>query len=345
VKTSFYSLRYQDLLDLLLKAELNSSAATILYNWHYKKRRVDHDYSKVAKKTLDYIQENFDFWLPTIHSAIESSDKTVKFLFELRDKRRVESVLIPFMGKYSLCLSSQVGCAMKCSFCFTGTQPLERSLLTEEIVGQFIQAYLWLKANRGNDERILNLVFMGQGEPLHNFDAVKKSCEILLSQHGASLAAQRITVSTSGYLPGIVRWKEEMPQVNLALSLHSPFTEKRNQLIPVNIKYPLSQVMEGIDQVKLAKKQFVTYEYLLTEDFNDGEDDAHETARLLKDRRALINIIPFNPYPGAMYKRPSHERIERFKTILESYKIPTMVRVTKGDQELAACGQLNSKQI
>ncbi len=136
-----------------------------------------------------------------------------------------------------------------------------------------------------------------------------------------------------------------MPKVNLALSLHSPFADKRSELIPLNKKYPLHDVLAAIDQIELAKKQFVTFEYLILDQFNDFEEDAHATARLIKDRRALLNLIPFNPYPGALYKRPSMERILKFKDIVESYKIPTMVRVTKGDQDLAACGQLNSKQF
>jgi 23S rRNA (adenine2503-C2)-methyltransferase len=231
---------------------------------------------------------------------------------------------------------------MNCSFCYTGTQGFKRNLKTNEIVGQFLEAWNWLKTNRPGEENIPNIVFMGQGEPLHNFDSVKKACEIFLSQNGTSIAAQKITVSTSGYLPGLKRWIDEMPQVNLALSLHSPFTTKRNELIPINKAFPLNEVLDVIDQVPLSKKQFITYEYLLIDDFNDADDDAHAVGTLIQGKPAYINLIPFNPFPGVDYKRPSENKINRFKEILDTYKIPTLIRTTKGDDVLAACGQLKT---
>lgn len=297
----------------------------------------------ISKKTMAFLETSLSFDLPEICEVFESEDKTVKFLFKLHDGNKIETVLIPFHNKYSICLSSQVGCAMNCSFCFTGTQGLKRNLRVSEIVGQFLKAWEWLATFRPGEERILNIVFMGQGEPLHNFDAVKKSCDILLSQFGASVGFQKITISTSGYLPGIKRWIEEMPGVNLALSLHSPFDNKRDELIPLNKKYPLEEILNWIDKVPLSKKQFITFEYLLIDGFNDGEKDAHATGELLKGRRAYINLIPFNPFPGTSYKRPSMKKVGDFKTILDTYKIPTLIRGTKGDDVLAACGQLNTK--
>ena len=232
---------------------------------------------------------------------------------------------------------------MNCSFCFTGEQGLKRNLTTGEIVGQFVQAWRWLAHNRPGEERILNIVFMGQGEPLHNFDAVKKACEIFLAQHGTSIGVQKITISTAGYLPGLTRWRQEIPGVNLALSLHSPFTTKRNELIPINKKYPLDAVLSYIDQIPLHKKQFITYEYILIKDFNDTAADAHKLGALLTGKRAYINLIPFNPFPGAGYQRPEAANIAQFKAVLDTYAIPTLIRTAKGDDVLAACGQLNSK--
>jgi len=297
---------------------------------------------KVAQKTLQKISEDFDFSLPKIHHFSESKDKTVKFLIELHDGATVEAVLIPFYRKYSLCLSSQVGCGMNCSFCFTGTQGFKRHLKSHEIVGQFLSACKWLEQNRPDEFKISNLVFMGQGEPLHNFESVKKACEIFLSQHGCSIAAQKITVSTAGYLPGLKKWKTEMPAVNLALSLHSPFKEKRDQLIPINRSFDLEDVLEEIDRIPLSKKQFVTYEYLLIKDFNDGDEDAKQLGEKLKGKRAYINLIPFNPFPGSKYEKPELIKIENFKSVLDTYKIPTLIRTTKGDEVLAACGQLKT---
>lgn len=339
---SFYQYSFKEIENFLSEKELNPAGAKSLFFWHYRRARPHPCTEDLAFKTREYLNQNFDFALPEIEHVHTSSDGTVKFLFRLSDGKRIESVLIPFINKYSLCLSSQVGCAMNCSFCYTGTMGLTRHLTTSEIVGQFIQAKRWKEENLKDSPNILSIVFMGQGEPLHNFDAVKKASEIFLEPHGTTIAIQKITISTSGYLPGIKRWHEEMPKVNIALSLHSPFNEKRNQLIPINRRYPLSEVMDELDKIELKKKQFITFEYLLIKGFNDSSEDAHKTAELLKDRRSLINLIPFNPYPGSPYERPGDSTIENFVSVLESYKIPTMVRATKGDDILAACGQLNT---
>ncbi len=343
MKQSFYDLSYQDLFNTLQSEGLNTTAASLLFNWHYKKREQSPCTENVSKENIKFIAENLDFCLPKISKVLEAQDRTVKFLFELADGNKVETVLIPFNEKYSICLSSQVGCAMNCAFCYTGTQGLTRNLKTSEIVGQFMMAYQWLRENRPTEQRVLNIVFMGQGEPLHNFDPVKKACEIFLSSHGTSLGHQKISISTSGYIPGLKRWADEIPGVNLALSLHSPFTAIRNELIPINKKFPLEEVLSYIDTVPLRKKQFVTYEYLVIKDFNDSAKDAHATANLLKDKRAFVNLIPFNPFPGTEYQRPELEVVMNFKSILDTYQIPTLVRGTKGDDVLAACGQLNSK--
>lgn len=343
MKQSFYDLNYSDLEKVLNQNNLNCSAAAVLFNWHYKKKEKTQCYENIAKSSLAFLQNNFDFSLPEIDTVHESKDRTVKFLFKLKDGHKIETVLIPFHNKYSLCLSSQVGCAMNCSFCFTGKQGFKRNLATSEIVGQFLQAWRWLAKNRPGEERVLNIVFMGQGEPLHNFDAVKKACEIFLSQHGTSIGVQKITISTAGYMPGLKRWSQEIPGVNLALSLHSPFEAKRSELIPINVKYPLDEVLAYIDQIPLNKKQFVTYEYILIKDFNDSTDDAKELGTILAGKSAYINLIPFNSFPGSHYKSPDLGKIEKFKEVLDTFKIPTLIRGVKGDDVLAACGQLNSK--
>ncbi len=342
----FFDLNFSDLKNLLHEKNLNQSGASTLFRWHYKFKNLNPCELELANSTRDFIYTNFSFKLPSILTVQEASDKTVKFLLELSDQSTIEAVLIPFQNKYSLCVSSQVGCAMKCSFCYTGTQGLKRHLSTSEIIGQYLLANVWLNANRLLEVQdgltIKSIVFMGQGEPLHNFDNVKKACEILLDDHGASLGLQRITISTAGYLPGLKRWLQEIPGVNLALSLHSPFEEKRNELIPINERYPLEELFKYIDEIPLLKKQFITYEYLLIDEFNNHEDDAIALAKLLKDRKAIINLIPFNPYPGSIYRKPNFESVMYFKGILENYKIPTMVRTTKGDDILAACGQLKT---
>ena len=344
MKPSFYDLNYSDLEMVINQNSLNISAASVLFNWHYKKKETAQCVDKIAQRSMDFFKNTFDLSLPEIDRAHESkNDRTVKFLFKLKDHHKIETVLIPFHNKYSICLSSQVGCAMNCSFCFTGKQGLKRNLTPSEIVGQFIIAWRWLAVNRPGEERILNIVFMGQGEPLHNFDAVKKACEIFLSKHGTSIGVQKITISTAGYIPGLKRWSEEIPGVNLALSLHSPIEEKRNELIPINKKYPLNDVLTAIDQIPLNKKQFITYEYILIKDFNDAADDAKKLGTLLAGKKAYINLIPFNSFPGSHYQSPDLDKIDRFKEVLDTFKIPTLIRAAKGDDVLAACGQLNSK--
>jgi 23S rRNA (adenine2503-C2)-methyltransferase len=343
MKNSFYQLTFKELCSNLSTHSLSESGAKLLYNWHYKKKRIDPCTHNLALDTIALIDKQFHFQLPSIVQTQFADDKTVKFLVELTDGEKIEMVLIPFQNKYTLCLSTQVGCAMKCSFCYTGTQGLKRNLACEEIIGQFIIADRWLSENRPDEGKLRNIVFMGQGEPLHNFDAVKKSCEILLDQHGASLGAQRITISTAGYLPGLLRWKDEMPGVNIALSLHSVDDEKRSKLIPINHKYPLAQIMEVINSLPLARKQYVIFEYLLIDEFNDSEEDALKLGQYLDKSRSIVNLIPYNPIPNSHFKRPSDEKVDAFKAILDAQKIPALIRGTKGDSILAACGQLNSK--
>lgn len=343
-KTSFYEHNFQELESILETNAINPKSASLLFRHYYKEKKITpcehHNLSKIAR---EYIKNFFDFSLPKIAHVHESSDLTVKLLVTLSDSEKVECVLIPFQNKYTICLSTQVGCAMKCSFCFTGTQGLKRNLTTAEIVGQFILAWNWLVDNRPDDPQLKNIVYMGQGEPLHNFDAVKKASEIFLDQHGMSLGIQKITVSTAGFLPGLKRWNEEMPGINLALSLHSVFEDKRNKLIPINQRYSLNEVIAYIDTIPLARKQYIIYEYLLIKDFNDTPEDAHATGKFLQGRQAIINLIPFNPFPGSEFKRSTDQSVLEFQKIIESYKLPALIRTTKGDDILAACGQLNTK--
>lgn len=343
-KVSFYDLNYSDLELLLIAEGHNKSQASLLYNHIYKmKAAAPCKHHNLSPRVQKYLEDNIDFTLPSIDYVFESNDQTVKFLVKLSDDLKVEMVIIPFQNKYTLCLSSQVGCAMKCSFCYTGTQGLKRHLKTSEIITQFLLAWNWLKTNRPDDHQIKNIVFMGQGEPLHNFDNVKKACEIFKDQHGMSIGVQKITISTAGYLPGLKRWNDEIPGVNLALSLHAVDEEKRNKLIPINARYPLSEIMDYIKTIPLSRKQYIIYEYLLIDDFNDTKEDADLCGQMLQGTQSIINLIPFNPFPGSEYKKSKEENIDLFKKTIENYGLPALVRTTKGDDILAACGQLNTK--
>lgn len=343
MKKSFYQYTFKELEEWFASHELSLSGASLLYKWHLKLKKTQPCRENLALRAQELISEQMDFSLPEIAYVHEATDQTVKLLFKLADSKTIEAVLIPFQNKYTLCLSSQVGCAMSCSFCYTGTQGLKRHLTTEEIVGQYLVAWKWMENNRKSDHQIKNIVFMGQGEPLHNFDAVKKACEIFLDQHGMSIGVQKITISTAGYLPGLQRWNAEIPGVNLALSLHAVDDNKRSRLIPINQKWPLKVIMPIILNIPLKRKQYVTYEYLMARDFNDTESDAIALGELLKDRQAIINLIPFNPFPGSEFERSTDEQIEKFQKIVERYRLPVLIRTTKGDDILAACGQLNTK--
>ena len=260
----------------------------------------------------------------------------------MHDKESVEMVLLPFYKKYTLCVSSQVGCAMGCKFCFTAIQGYKRNLNAEEIIGQVLLAKEYLKKNAIKKD-LTNIVFMGQGEPLHNFENLKKAISILTMRNGLSISERNITVSTVGYVPGLKRYLE-LNGVNLALSLHAVNEEKRAKIIPLNQKYPISEISQIIDRFQLNKKQTIEYEYLLIKDFNDSDQDAKDLAEFLKSRTHMINIIPFNPFPGSYLKRPTKEEAYGFKEKLVQFGLRSMVRTTKGDDILAACGQLNSKK-
>lgn len=301
-------------------------------------REVPTFHPEVSKIALNNLKNSFDFTLPKIFEKRVAEDGTIKYLFELTDGLKIESVAISFHKKYTICLSTQAGCGMACTFCFTGTQGLKRNLEPHEIIGQYIAVWRDLKVMK-NHKVTPNIVFMGQGEPLHNFDHLKTAIEYLCSTPGISLGPRQITISTVGYLPGLMRW-EELPPVNLAVSLHSPFEIERSRLIPMNKAYSIEKILEVLSGFSWGRRKFINFEYLLLGDLNDSREHAKELSKLINPFPSLVNIIPFNPYPGSPFKRPSTAVVEQFKAWLVEEKVRAMVRVTKGDEILAACGQL-----
>lgn len=297
----------------------------------------------VASNTLESFRQEYDFDLPQISKILKSDDGTVKFQMQFKDNLEVETVLIPFHKRYTICLSTQVGCAMNCSFCYTGTQGLKRHLSAGEIVGQYLKAYQWLTQNYQTALKP-NIVFMGQGEPLHNVTEVKKAIEVLSDTKLIGLGRRQMTLSTVGYVPGMNQLKD-FPKINLALSLHSPFDHERNQLIPINQKYPIDEVMQAFDAIPYLQKEFMTFEYLMIQDFNMKDEHVAGLVQLIAHRKAVINLIPFNPFPGSKWNRPNENEIEIFRKKLVSNKLRVMVRTTKGDDILAACGQLKINQM
>lgn len=337
MKNSIYSLSQDDLRSFLGAHDFSAETSTIFFQNLYKNKKAQ----ELSKKMLDLLEENFSFALPSIAAINEASDGTIKFLMEFEDKKTVETVLIPFHKRFTVCLSSQVGCAMKCSFCYTGTMGLSRHLKASEIIGQYIVAFNHLKSLSGDRVMSPNIVFMGQGEPLHNVDEVLKAITIFMEPYGLGIGPRQMTLSTAGYLPGIKKLNQ-FPKINIALSLHSPFNDVRKELIPINQHFPLEDIFSQFDQVQLLRNQFITYEYLLIDGLNDRKEDADKLEELLGARKALINIIPFNPFPGSKYQRPSSSKVDFFKDLLVQRKLRTMVRTTKGSDILAACGQLKS---
>lgn len=338
---SAFSFTQQDWMDLFLSEGVNPNILSYWLDGLYKNQEIWAKH--VSPGLLQSIRTKIDLSMPTISTVQESSDGTVKFLIKFSDAMEVETVLIPFHKRFTVCLSTQVGCGMNCSFCYTGTQGLKRNLSSGEIVGQYLVARNWLKENNKNSVNP-SIVFMGQGEPLHNLQEVHKAITILSDRTTIGVGRTQMTLSTVGYMPGLSKLKG-FPQINFALSLHSPFDDERSELIPINERFPLQEVLTALDELPLAKRQFITYEYLLIKDFNMSDRHVQELKRLLGHRKAILNLIPFNPFPGSKWQRPEAEAIDAFKEKLVEQKLRVMVRTTKGSDILAACGQLKVNKL
>lgn len=279
--------------------------------------------------------------LPKIASAQQSSDGTRKWLLELDCGNCIETVFIPSDGRGTLCVSSQVGCALNCSFCSTAKQGFNRNLSIAEIIGQLRLAVQELSQQNGaHDKKITNIVMMGMGEPLLNYDHVVAAMDIMMDDLAYGLSKRRVTLSTSGVVPEMLRLKEDSP-VALAVSLHAPEDELRNQLVPINKKYPLSELMAVCrDYFKNEPRRKVTFEYVMLKGINDSDEHAYKLVKLLNNVPAKVNLIPFNPFPMTEYQCSSKTRIDAFRNILIAKGINTITRETRGEDIDAACGQL-----
>jgi len=292
-----------------------------------------------SPKLLTIYEEQVSY-LPKVASAHIAQDQTIKLLIELDDGVQVESVLIPFRSQYRVCISTQAGCAMNCQFCFTGLMGLKRNLTTAEIVGQYRMAKSYLEQYLNRTNMTLPLMFMGQGEPLHNAANVGKVVDVLKTPFGAHLSRSQITLSTVGYLPGITKLIER-DDLQWALSLHAPNDKKRSQIIPLNEKYSINEILAAFKNKTFAPNEMLVIEYLVIQDFNHSQQDAEELSQLLSGLKGVINLIFFNPFPNSPYRRPSDEQMQMFKQQLSKLGVTAFVRKTKGDDVMAACGQLN----
>ncbi len=320
--------------------------ASQVWNWLYVRGATSFDeMTNISKALRATLAETFTLARPEIVSEQISSDGTRKWLLRLPDGNEVETVYIPEPGRGTLCVSSQVGCTLTCTFCHTGTQRLVRDLTAGEIVAQVLIARdslgEWPTSKDGR--LITNVVMMGMGEPLYNFDNVRDALHVISDGEGLSLSKRRITLSTSGVVPMIPRAGEEMG-VMLAISLHAVRDELRNELVPLNKKYPIAELLDACRAYPgLSNARRITFEYVMLKDVNDSDRDAKELVRLLKGIPAKINLIPFNPWPGSPYECSDWERIESFAEIVNRAGYASPVRTPRGRDILAACGQLKSE--
>jgi len=328
-----------------------------LWNWLYVQGATDFQrMTNIAKEFRAELDRSFSLARPEIVTEQVSLDGTRKWLLRLYDGKEVETVYIPEEDRGTLCISSQVGCTLTCSFCHTGTQRLVRNLTPAEIVGQIVVARDrlgdWPGASaedpRGvpdTDRKITNVVLMGMGEPLYNFDNVRDAMAITADGEGLSVSKRRITLSTSGVVPEISRWGEEAVTM-LAVSLHAVRDDLRDELVPINKRWPIKDLLDACRAYPgLSNAKRITFEYVMLKDVNDSIADAKELVRLLAKIPAKINLIPFNPWPGAPFECSDWERIETFGEVVNRAGYASPVRSPRGRDIMAACGQLKSASV
>ena len=314
-----------------------------LMQWVYQRQVVDFDQmTDFSKKLRDKLKEQASLDMPKVVLQDFSTDGTRKFVLELEGGNRVETVFIPEGQRGTLCISSQVGCALDCQFCSTGKQGFFRDLKASEIIAQvwIAAASFGVPENLGH-RPITNIVLMGMGEPLLNFKATVDAMHVMLDDFAYGVSKRRLTLSTSGIAPKS-RELAEHADVALALSLHAPNDELRDEIVPINKKYKIAEVLDACRYYlsKFSERKRVIIEYVLLDNVNDKIEHAHQMIELLKDFPCKINLIPFNPFPHAPYKRPNGQRIQKFKDILSQAGFVTTVRTTRGEDIDAACGQL-----
>jgi 23S rRNA (adenine2503-C2)-methyltransferase len=315
-----------------------------LLQWMYQRGVTDFDaMTDLSKSLRAKLVERATIALPRVDSQHESSDGTVKWLFASGSGQRVEAVYIPEPARGTLCISSQVGCALDCAFCATGAQGFNRNLTAAEIIGQVWHANAVLPRRPNGETAVTNVVFMGMGEPLANYRNVIPVLELLISDYAYGLSRRRVTVSTSGIVPHVEKLGDEC-NVSLAVSLHAPNDELRNRIVPINKLHPIGELLDACWRYAAKHaNRFITFEYVMLRDVNDSLAHADELAQLLGGSPAKVNLIPFNPFPGTEYKRSSVETIRYFQDRLRDRGIVATTRRTRGDDIDAACGQLAGK--
>ena len=343
-QTNLYSLTFDDLKEFCASIGEKPYRATQIMKWIYHKgvRSID-EMTDVSKKTREKLKELTTLHLPEVVMDHLSEDGTRKWLIKLDSGNSIEMVYIPEDDRGTLCVSSQVGCALDCSFCATGKQGFNRNLSVDEIIGQLMIAKLLLndfeEIDNFTPRKVTNIVFMGMGEPLLNYRNVVSAMKIMLDDYGFGLSKRRVTLSTSGVVPALYRLKEDI-DVALAISLHAPYNTLRNELVPINEKYPIEELLEACRNYIDGTNKKITWEYVMLRGVNDRDEDAHALARLIRKIPGKVNLIPFNPFDGVDYGTSERKQIDHFRSILMGYGLVVMTRKTRGDDVAAACGQL-----
>jgi 23S rRNA (adenine2503-C2)-methyltransferase len=308
-----------------------------IFRWLHNRAVTDFDrMSDLSRDLRARLQQEFEVSTPTIVRRERSEDGTTKFLLRLADGRQIESVFIPDTPAQTFCLSTQVGCAMRCAFCLTGKMGIDRNLTAGEIVGQVrvLARELTLLDSR------FNIVLMGMGEPLHNYDETMKALRILADDQGLGVSPRRMTLSTVGVLPALERLATEPLMPNLAISLHSTTEEQRDLLVPINRKYGIEELLDACRRFPLKRRERITFEYVMLKDVNDRQEDARRLVRLLVGIKAKVNLLPLNEAAGIPFERPSDAAVNRFAKILAERGLTVSVRKSRGRDIRAACGQL-----
>lgn len=341
VKTNLLGLTRPELEAFVERMGEKPFRARQLFKWLYKRHESDFDkMTDLAKSFRERLKEVAEIRVPEIKMSQVSADGTRKWLVAMDGTQGIEMVFIPEPGRGTLCISSQVGCAMDCTFCSTAQQGFNRNLTVAEIVGQVWLANRELGYEPGGNRVITNIVFMGMGEPLANYRNVVPAAEIFMDDLGFDLSRRRVTVSTSGLVPQMYRLADET-NCALAVSLHAPNDRLRDELVPINRKHPIAELLEACwHYVDKQNARSITFEYVMLDGVNDQPSHAHELVKLLKGKPAKVNLIPFNPFPNTRYKRSSAAAIERFRDILNANGVVATTRKTRGDDIDAACGQL-----
>ena len=313
--------------------------ASQLYSWLYIHLAEDLDQMTNLSKAFRHRLAQTATLSPLAHKQSHSSpDGTIKLAFSCQDAAAIETVYIPSEGRNTLCISSQVGCAMGCTFCWTAKMGLRRNLSCGEIVDQVVQTRQRLSQQNGH---IGNIVFMGMGEPLHNYDNVVRAVEILTDQKGLDFSKRKVTISTSGLIPAIEKLGQDV-DVQLAISLNATTDAQRSSIMPVNDRWNIQTLMDTLRAYPLEKRERITFEYVLIQGLNDSMEDAQRLVDLMRGMRAKVNLIPFNPHPHTPFLPPSEAQIDRFKQHLIDRHISCFRRKTRGQEEMAACGQLGA---